>query len=162
MKKTKLLRMFAIVALAALATTSCNKAPSPVNNDDASKPQEVTFSSAQMSKGSSKAGLINAKDGLAKADANMANYADIVINGTTYTPAVYYLNNIAYTKAIKLVPGTYTISQFMLMDDNGTPNDNSDDNIVSAAPEAGSPYAAFVSHPLDYTFNVTEIGRAHV
>jgi len=162
MKKTKLLRMFAIAALTALAATSCNKAPAPVNNNDASKPQEVTFSSAQMTKGSNKDGLINAKDALANADANKANYADIVINGTTYTPSVYYLNSIAYTQAIKLAPGTYTISKFMLMDDNGTPNDNSDDNIVSAAPEAGSPYAAFVSHPLDYTFNVTAFEKSEI
>ena len=154
MKKIRLMKALAFAVLATLTVASCNKAPAPVNKDDLT-PQEVTFTSPLASKGNTKAGLINSKAGLANNDELKASYADIVINGTTYTPAVYYLNGVAYTQAIKLVPGTYTVTQFMLMNDNSTPDDLSDDVIVSAAPEAGSDYAAFVNHPLDYNFTVT-------
>ncbi len=164
MKNFKLIKMFAFISLAALFIVSCNKAPSPVNNGDENAPQEVTFSSPLVKKGTSKAApaIDNTKAGQASNEELKASYAEIVMNGTTYTPAVYYLNGVAYTQAIKLVPGNYTITQFMLMNDNGTPDDTTDDIIVSAAPEAGSPYAAFVNHPLDYNITVTAFHKNQV
>ncbi len=145
MKKIKLFKKLAFVALATLIVTSCNKAPVPSN--DASGPQEVTFSSPQVSK-------TGTKESKAFKDDTQVSYASIVINGTTYTPAVYYIDGVAYTQAIKLDPGTYTVTQFILMNDNQTPDDTSDDIMVSAAPETGSQYAGFVNHPLPFDFTV--------
>ncbi len=163
MKHFRLLKLFAIAALTTAVVASCNKAPAPVNGDD-NAPQEVTFSSPLAQKtGNKVAGTIN---GLKSSEANndelKASYAEIVIDGTTYTPEVYYLDGVAYTQAIKLTPGNHTISEFMLMNDNNTPDDNSDDVIVSAAPKANSPYAAFVNHPLDYDITVTAFHKNQV
>ena len=159
MKKIKLLKLFTLSAIAVMFIASCNKAPSPLNKDD-NTPQEVTFSSPQVSKG--KAASVNTKSTSANNENLNASYASITMDGTIYTPKVYYLNGVAYTQAIKLMPGSYTITQFILMNDNQTPNDMSDDIIVSAAPEAGSPYAAFVNHPLDYVMSVTAFHKNEI
>lgn len=153
MKKISLFKKLAFVALAAFIAASCNKAPTPAN--DTSTPQDVTFSSPQVSKSGTKSSAAF-KDNL------QISYASIVINGTTYTPAVYYIDGVAYTQAIKLVPGTYTVTQFLMMNDNQTPDDPSDDVIVSAAPDANSTYANFVNHPLPFDFTVAPFEKNEI
>ena len=153
MKKTRLLKKFAFVVLAALIASSCNKAPTPAS--DTSAPQDVTFSSPQVSKSGTKSSAAF-KDDL------QISYASIVISGTTYTPAVYYIDGVAYTQAIKLAPGTYTVTEFLMMNDNQTPDDTSDDIIVSAAPDANSTYAGFVNHPLPFDFTVAAFQKNEI
>lgn len=51
------------------------------------------------------------------------------------------------TDPIDLPPGTYTITDFLLVDD--------DNNVLYATPKAGSPLAAAVTHPLPYSFVVS-------
>ncbi len=74
------------------------------------------------------------------------DYAHITINGLDYFPALFSLDGKLYTQAIKLPPGDYTVSQFLLMDDGGTPRnvDITDDQIVHGIPEAASAYAIYV------------------
>lgn len=91
-----------------------------------------------------------------------ADYAHVVIDGVTYTPAVFYLDGIAYTQAIKLVPGSYNIAEFLLKNDNGTPANTTDDFIVKAAPQAGAEFAEFVSAPLSFGFAVEAFKKAEI
>jgi hypothetical protein len=140
MKKIMNFRNVVMVLLVTFFAASCHKA----NEDDVSVLKEVSFSSKEMPKSGLKSS--NAQEN--------ADYASIVINGTTYTPAVYYLDGVAYTQGIKLPVGDYTLTQFLLMTYNNTPNDMSDDSIVSAVPEVGSQYASFVNTPLEIQFHV--------
>ena len=141
MKKLLFTKSFLFIALIAFFAVSCNKKDDTV---DPNQEVEVKFTSTEMPKGGTKS---------SNADAT-ADYASIVINGTTYTPAVYYLDGVAYTQGIKLPVGDYTVTQFLMMSDNNTPDDMTDDSIVSAAPEAGSQYANFVTNALDIQFHV--------
>jgi hypothetical protein len=85
-----------------------------------------------------------------------ATYAKVIIDGEIYTPAVFYNAGNPYTQAIKMAPGIYSLDEFVLMNDNGTPNDKTDDLIVSATPKKGSDYADFVDNPLAFDIEVGE------
>lgn len=85
-----------------------------------------------------------------------ATYAKVMIDGVIYTPAVSYNAGSPYTQAIKLAPGIYALEEFVLMNDNNTPEDKTDDIIVSATPVKGSEYADFVSSPLSFDIEVSE------
>ncbi|RLD37590.1 MAG: hypothetical protein DRI74_06285, partial [Bacteroidetes bacterium] len=75
---------------------------------------------------------------------------------------VFYLEGMIYTNTIKLSPGNHTIKSFVLKNDNGTPNDDTDDIIVKATPLIGSDYAGFVQNPLPFDFNVDAFYKAEV
>jgi len=131
--------------LIATALFSCKKEnTAPVN-------QEVVFTAKTMSTG-----------GLKSTNSQTADYAKVTISGTTYYPKVFYLDGNTYTQSIKLPVGVYSVTEFMLMDDNGTPNDMSDDNILKATPMAGSNYADFVSTPLNINFTVEAFKKAEI
>ena len=53
----------------------------------------------------------------------------------------------------ELLPGTYTIADFMIVNDK---------EVLNAAPKSGSPFSSFVMHSLPYKFSVAESGVAHV
>ena len=91
-----------------------------------------------------------------------ADYAKVVIDNNIYRPAVFYIGGVAFTQAIKLVPGEYTIEEFILYNDNGTPANRDDDFIVKASPLSGSTYANFVNSPLAFTFDVEAFKKAEI
>jgi hypothetical protein len=93
----------------------------------------------------------------------LADYANIVINNKSYKVPVFYLNSTPYTNTIKLAVGNYTLSEFILMDDNNTPDNADDDVVIAATPHAGSEFAQYVNQPLNISFSVeafkkTELG----
>jgi hypothetical protein len=91
------------------------------------------------------------------------DYAWITINGFDHFPALYRLDGKLYTQAIKLAPGNYTVSRFLLMDDHATPGNTADDEIVMATPDAPpAPYGVFVSKPLDFDFSVVEFTKSEI
>ena len=143
-------KVLIISVIAAFFMISCNKTETPSTST-----QDVVFSSSETPIG----GL--------KADRDMnenltVHYASISIDGVTHTPDVFYLNNIAYTQAIKLDVGEHSLEQFLLMNNNDTPNDMSDDIIVKATPIVGSEYASYVSTPLSSSFIVEAFKKAEV
>lgn len=83
-----------------------------------------------------------------------ADYAKLVISGTLHKVEVFYLDSKPYTNTLKLDAGDYTLTEFMLMDDNNTPNDETDDVMIAATPHEGSEFAQFVDQPLDINFTV--------
>lgn len=91
-----------------------------------------------------------------------ADYAKVVINGTDHFPEVFYLDDIPYTTALKLMPGSYNVESFILYDDNQTPGLMDDDVIVAATPESGSDYADFVINPVSFSFEVQAFEKAEV
>ena len=116
---------------------------------------DVTFSGKAMSKniGGAKAGDSCFSD--------QADWAVISIDGTTYTTDIYYIDGEPFTKAIKLAPGTYHVTDFELYSDHNTA-DPTDDGPIAATPADGSDYAGFVTDgvPIEFTvgaFMKTEI-----
>jgi hypothetical protein len=83
------------------------------------------------------------------------DYAEIIIDGDTYYPAVFRIDGILYTQNIKFLLGTddyasLPVTRFVLWDDNGTPNDMTDDQIVMGMPESGSEYEEYITPELRY------------
>ncbi len=92
-----------------------------------------------------------------------ADYANVVISGTSYKVEVFYINSIPYTNTIKLAEGDYLLTEFMMMDDNNTPDDTSDDLLIAATPHEGSEFSQYVEQALDISYTVeafkkTELG----
>jgi len=91
-----------------------------------------------------------------------ASYAHVVVNGIAYKPAVVYLNEIPFTQAIKLSPGSYSLEEFLLMNDAGTPVYLEDDIIVQAIPTENAPYANFIEYSVPIDFVVSEFAKTEV
>ncbi len=92
-----------------------------------------------------------------------ADYVKIVISSTEYKVDVFYIDNKPYTNTIKLDEGGHTLTEFMLMDDNNTPDNTDDDVLIAATPHEGSEFASYIEQPLDISFTVeafkkTELG----
>jgi hypothetical protein len=86
------------------------------------------------------------------------DYSKIVITGIgdPFYPKIFYLNNKMYTQSIKLPPGTYTVEQFLIMDDMGTASDMTDDEIYMAIPETSSAFSAYADPVIPFNFTVNE------
>ena len=144
-------KLLLLTVAATMIFFGCKKNETPTTNST----QDVVFASSEMPIG----GLKSTRD----MDENLTvHYASVTIDGSIYTPEVFYLNNVAYTQAIKLDVGNHTLDQFLLMNNNDTPDDTSDDVIVKATPIAGSEFASFVSTPLASSFNVEAFKKAEV
>jgi hypothetical protein len=158
----KTLRMKKIFYLVLVAVTlfSCQKK----ETDPADTEQEVTFNAAE----------INPENGLKSTEADYdciasltPDYAriDIEKEGVvvgTYYPKVFRLGGKLYTQAIKLPPGTYTVTQFLVMDDMGTPDDLNGDQIYMAIPETGSNFAAYTEPDIPFPFTVSDFIKTEV
>lgn len=140
---------------------SCRKEPA---GEDIPAEAELSFSGVKSEPG-------RLKNGGPLCYIETADYAKVVINGTEYYPAVYYLtiNDVtrAYTQSIKLpydpdAGNEFTVEQFLLMGDQQTPDDMSDDIIIAAIPEEGSEFAPYVTTPVDFTIVVEAFKKNEV
>ncbi len=152
-----------LIGTAALVFASCTK---EMPGTDPNAPQDVIFTSPLTD-----GGLKGLKAGPPAVCSNPdADYAVVTIEDrsatpaivSTYKPAVFTVNNVLYTQAIKLAPATYTVTTFALWSNSGTPADESDDVMVRATPNAGSDFAAFVTSPLEMTFSVFAFEKVEV
>ena len=113
--------------------------------------QEVTFSTK-----------VNSGGEKSLADVSGIDYALIKIDTVIYRPTIYTIDGNIYTQSIKLPPGSYTLSKFLMMNDNNTPDDYSDDVIILATPMEGSDFALFVSEPAGFSFNVDRLKKTDI
>ncbi|MCD6178585.1 MAG: hypothetical protein J7K39_01655 [Bacteroidales bacterium] len=139
-------KLFYLFLMVGLIIVSCNKPA------DVPATQEVVFKATTATTG------LKAGD----CDTEVAHYALIEIDNDILKVDVFYLEGMIYTNTIKLSPGNHTIKSFVLKNDNGTPNDDTDDIIVKATPLIGSDYAGFVQNPLPFDFNVDAFYKAEV
>jgi len=137
--------------LIVMAFSACRKINTPVPDNSR---QEVTFSSQAVNKGE--------KNVLSQNDLQHIDYALIGIDTKIYTAQVYQLDGKFYTTSLKLSTGSYTLTKFLLMSNNQTAADSSDDFVVYATPMAASDYAAFVDHPAGFSFNVGTLIKTEV
>jgi len=80
-------------------------------------------------------------------------------NGNPIQVDIFYLTGVPYTNSIQLPPGTYTLTDFIIYNDNQTPNNTADDIVLAAAPHTGSTYAQYVTNPLNINFTVTQFSK---
>ena len=141
----KFIAMLAII-IVAFATTNCKKdTPNPVVGT-----AEVSFNVNSVTQSGLKSTLdINCST--LKAD-----YATYKIDGGNFiTIPIFYVGNVPYTNSIKLSSGNHILNEFIVYSDNNTPNNLTDDIVLSAAPHVSSIYGQLVTNPLDYTFTVS-------
>ena len=132
------IKLIGVIFLSVLLLTNCKKEC----KQDTNYPGELVFTAIDM--GTQKDGYdIQCNDQL------VITHARVQLNGTFYYPLTFELDGKLYTQSIKLAPGAYTINEFSLMDDMGTPNFYDDDQIVKSTPMFDSEYAQYVSNPMD-------------
>ena len=139
--------LFPIAILIVLS--SCNK-DGLLTGGDMSL-QEVSFSTRVLSGGQKSI-----------YDVSGIDYALVQIDTVIYRPDVYTIDGNIYTQSIKLPPGSYILSKFLMMNDNNTPDDFSDDIIILATPMEGSDFALFVSEPAGFSFDVDHLKKADI
>lgn len=153
------------LAISGLLLTSCEQ---DLPKENFNEPQEVTFNIG------SNGGLLKAANTEIPSMADcsieadyvwmLLNFDDGTNNGETqeFTIPVFFVNGVLYTQAIKLPPGDYSLEDFILYADNDTPDDDSDDVVVSAAPHAESVYGELVINALDVEFTIEEFTKLEV
>lgn len=149
MKTTRYIFYLILLIFLMGSISSCQKDPR-----SSDKEVEISFSSKPVQ--------ANSKTTGSKAILAQIDYAEVEIGNKTYHLPVYNLNGNIYTTAIKVDPGNYTLSKFLLISTNQTPSDTSDDLIVYATPMAGSAYAGFVNQPAGFQFDVQTLIKTEV
>ncbi len=137
--------MFAVAVL-----SSCQKFDYAVPT---AQQKEVTFSSLEMNVGTMKN---------ANGYQNSCDYAVVQIDQKIYKIDVYALDDKQYSTTLKLPSGNYSLNAFLLMSNNMTPTDSTDDQIVYASPVEGSAYASYVSQAAGFTFEVGTLNKIEV
>jgi hypothetical protein len=85
----------------------------------------------------------------------LASYVVYKIDGGPFdTIPVFYVGNVPWTNTIKLTAGQHTLDEFLVYSDNNTPNNKHDDILLWATPHTGSPWAGYVTTPLNMVFTV--------
>ncbi len=153
-----------LIGTAALVFASCTK---EMPGTDPNAPQDVIFTSPLTD-----GGLKGLKTGPPALCTNPdADYALVAIGDKTFYPAVFTVNNVLYTQAIKLAPGTHVLSTFALIHDvnhdtqfnvDGTRSNFSDDVVVRATPQTGSDFAPFVTSPVSINFTVNAFEKVEI
>jgi hypothetical protein len=150
--KTKLL--FLVVLIAAVVF-SCQK------KDSEPAQQDVVFSVVQVDQG------LKSTNDTIPCDPNLVPvYAHVKIKDAAnvikdYYPLVFRLDGKLYSQAIKLAPGTYTVTQFLVMDDLGD-GQGANDKVYMATPEAGSTFAEYVTPTVPFNFTVDAFTKIEI
>jgi len=82
------------------------------------------------------------------------DYVKFNFNGVDYTSPVMFANGSFLTKTVKLAPGTYNLTEFLVYHDAGVIGDESDDVLIKAAPAVNSEYWDLMENPLDLAVTI--------
>jgi len=77
------------------------------------------------------------------------DYVVFTLGGIEYTSDIIMVDGQYLTQVVKLPDGVYSLTNFWVYSDNGSPNDIGDDVIVKAAPLPGTEYHDLMLFPLD-------------
>ena len=146
----KTAKSFAQIIFALAVLSSCQKYE---YSTPTAQQKEVIFSSLEMNVENTKNSEVNAYS---------CDYAIVQIDQNVYKIDVYELDDKQYSTTLKLTTGQYRLNSFMLMSNNLTPADSTDDRIVYASPLEGSPYASYVSEAAGFEFEVGTLNKVEV
>lgn len=89
-----------------------------------------------------------------------ASYAKYKLNGGAWQKMdVFEVLGQSWTSSIKLSAGNHILNEFLLFNDNNTPEDDSDDILLSATPHSGSQHSSYLSSPELALERVIEVGE---
>lgn len=148
---------YAVIMLVAVVFFSCKKD----KEDNTVVTQDVSFQANQIVPES---GLKSTSAFDIKCSDIEPTNAHVVIAGVGYDPQVFRIDGKLYTQAIKLLPGSYTVTSFFLYKESGATAGYqiAEDLIVMATPESGSPYNVYTTPDLPFTFTVTKFAKTEV
>ncbi len=155
LRKTLQMKKIFYLVLVAVTLFSCVK-----REYDPEDAQEVTFTAAQIEP----AAPLKSTTDYNCIESLTPDYAKIVISGfiEPLYPKVFRLDGKMYTQSIKLSPGTYSVEQFLVMDDMGTPDNTGDDQIYMAIPEEESNFAVYTDPAVAFTFTVDAFTKKEI
>ncbi len=81
--------------------------------------------------------------------------AEVVIDGDYYYPKVYYVGDKLHTESIKLEPGDYSVTKFVLLD-------KKDGEMIMAVPGYGSTFGKYVNVTTPFDIKVTAHQKTQV
>jgi len=140
-----------VIIILALLTTNCKEDQSPFV-----KPQaDVQFNlNSVVENGNLKSTPPDIRD--IKCSDLKADYVMYTIDDEPPKKIdVFYVGNIPWTNSIKLDEGNHTIKEFIVYNNNMTPDITEDDIEIMATPHTGSEFAGFVTTPLNLSFSTT-------
>ncbi len=135
------IKLIGILFLSVLLLTNCKKDNATVDKGQG----EVTFSPSQTSNFD--------KDAEFNCDLTVS-YAYVVVDGMSYDLPVFYIDGKLTTQAIKLDVGAYDLEEFILMNDNETPEIKDDDIVVMASVNEEGELAPYMDMTLPVEFVV--------
>ncbi len=152
----RFLALLAIIVLA-LFITNCRKS----SDSGLSNLADVQFSINSVTQNG---GLKSTQvDSVVCNDTLTADYVKYKMDGGGWkTIPVFYVGNIPWTNTIKLSPGQHILNEFLVYSNHHTPNDSTDDVLLMATPHTGSPWAGYVTTPLNWSFNVVTDEKTQV
>lgn len=152
MKKKNILSLISLL----LFTTSLFFVFIACEKDDDEKLIDVSFKVNEISSTQTKSGNIIKSDTIICSGLRL-DYAKININnGNFQNIPIFNVGGIYYTSSIKLPKGNHSLNEFIVYNNNNTPNDLTDDIVVSATPHVGSVFGGYVTTPLNINIEVNE------
>ncbi|MEI7500788.1 MAG: hypothetical protein WCK84_10110, partial [Bacteroidota bacterium] len=147
------IRLIFFISVVLLAISGCNKSPDI-------KPNATMYDlSFNILAGKDPGGLKETPSCIN--ENKTASFVEITffkkgeVTSTTLKVNVFYIDSQPYTNSIKLPEGTYVIQEFIMKNDNMTPDDLTDDPIIAAAVHAGAPYENLVTSWLTKEFTIS-------
>ena len=132
--------IFGLFAVAMLGFTACNK-DKETEQGPAESNFEFKVEQTNFFKGTS--------DDVPECNNMSMDYVVFELGGVSYTTVLYTVNGEILTEVIKLPIGSYALTSFLVYNNNGTPNDLSDDVLVKASPSEGSEYWDLMTNKLN-------------
>jgi hypothetical protein len=156
-------RILTLLVLIAITVVSCQKDEKQI------LPQDVSFGIDQVDQTGLKADTIlcptDEQGNLLSPTVAEIEVKDLggALIGTFY-PEIFVLNNKLYTQAIKLVPGSYKVTKFVLWTKNPVDFPPPDAKIVMATPNLGAAFAEYINplYLLDYEFTVDAFAKKEI
>jgi len=141
---------YLFMAILLVGMVSCNKdlpQPDPVGSGQG----EIQFNITQSSFSNFKDG----NDDTPECSSLTWSYAKFELGGVTYTsPIITMPGGDLLTQVVKLDTGNYKLTSFYVYNDNGTPNNSSDDVLVRAAPKPNSEYWSLMKNKLNLDVHI--------
>jgi hypothetical protein len=156
-------RILSLIVILAIAVVSCQKDEKQI------LPQDVSFGIDQVDQTGLKADTIlcptDEQGNLlvpTVAEIEVKDLGDNLIG--VFYPELFVLNDKLYTQAIKLLPGSYKITKFVLWTKNPIDFPPPDAKIVMATPNLGAAFAEYINplYLLDYEFTVDAFAKKEI
>ena len=147
-------KLISLVLIVFTVVTACQKnTTSPTPSSDVGL--QFTIEQTDFS------GLKSTQDVPVCSDLPM-DYVKFTLGGVDYTSPVISMNGLYKTKVVKLDPGDYSLTGFLVYSDVLPIGEGPEDVLIKAAPSPNSEYWDLMKNPLDINVSVDEFKKKEV